>query len=164
MANNRDQEPHQMTKVKLALLFFTLFSSNLFAQDENTSLANFQPELNEAFSNLLESADPLKGEQIFMRKCSSCHDDKKQGGHGKGPHLWNTFSRKAGSSPGFEYSDAMQQSGHIWTFASLNYYLTRTDRAVPGRSMNFRGMRKDEDRAALIKYLWTLNDSPPPLP
>ena len=148
----------------LFLLLFTLFSSNLWADDEKTSLADFQPQLSDAFITLLENADPASGEQFFMRKCSSCHDDQKQGGHGKGPHLWNTFSRKAGTSPGFEYSEAMQQSGHIWTFATLNYYLTRTDRAVPGRSMNFRGIRKDESRAALIKYLWTLNDSPPPLP
>jgi len=146
------------------ILFFSFFSSSLWAEGEKTSLADFQPVLSEAFITLLAKADPATGEQYFMRKCSSCHDDQKQGGHGKGPHLWNTFSRKAGTSPGFEYSEAMQQSGHTWTFATLNYYLTRTDRAVPGRAMNFRGIRKDETRATLIKYLWTLNDSPPPLP
>ncbi len=58
---------------------------------------------------LLNEADPEAGEMIFMRKCSSCHDHEKDGGHG---------------------------------FAILNYYLTRTDRAVPGLIMEFRGMRK----------------------
>lgn len=152
-----------MPRRKLSLLFM-LISLNVWADDDKASLANFEPELSESFITLLENADPTVGEKFFMRKCSSCHDDQKQGGHGKGPHLWNTFSRKAGTSAGFEYSDAMQQSGHIWTFATLNYYLTRTDRAVPGRSMDFRGIKKDETRATLIKYLWTLNDSPPPLP
>ena len=147
-----------------ALAFFTLFSSALWAADDEASLAVFQPVLTENVIELLREADPADGEQTFMRKCSSCHDDQKQGGHGKGPHLWNIFSRKAGTAPGFEYSEAMRDSGHIWSFATLDYYLTRTDRAVPGRSMNFRGIRQDKKRATLIKFLWTLNDDPPALP
>jgi len=129
------------------------------------TLKEFTPELSAEFKAMLRAATPEQGRQIFERKCSSCHDAEKEGGHGKGPHLWNVVGRKAGSAPGFDgYSDAMKASGHVWTLAALNYYLTRTDRAVPGRAMNFRGIRRDKVRARLLAYLRSLSDKPVPLP
>ena len=147
----------------LALLVLPRLS--LAAADAaQATLAVYQPEMSEEFILLLREADPATGEKVFMRKCSSCHDYLKEGGHGKGPHLWNLVPRTAGTIPGFEFSEAMQSSGHPWTLANLDYYLTRTDRAVPGLSMNFRGIRKDSTRADLIKFLWTLSDDPQALP
>lgn len=130
------------------------------SQAEDVSLKSYQPELPESFVQLMEEASMDKGANIFERKCSSCHDSAKEGGHGKGPHLWNVVGRKAGTIEGFqEFSDAMTGSGHDWTLANLNYYLTNTKKAVPGRTMNFRGIRKEKDRAALIKFLNSLQDS-----
>jgi len=74
------------------------------------------------------------------------------------------MGRRAGSVDGFEFSEAMRTSGHTWDFATLNYYLIRTDRAVPGLAMEFRGIRRGKDRAAVIAFLRTLNDNPPALP
>ena len=128
------------------------------------SLTEYQPTLSDEFKTMLNSGTPGDGEMIFMRKCSSCHDYKQTGGHGKGPHLWNLFGRQAGTAEGFQYSEAMKTSGHTWDWATLNYYLTRTDRAVPGRAMNFRGIRDDEDRARLLLFLHLANDNPPSLP
>ncbi len=144
------------------LLIICLVSSQGFGQDK--SLKTLIPELSNEFKALLNSATPDEGEIIFMRKCSSCHDHEKSGGHGKGPHLWNLMGRKAGSLPGFDYSDAMKQSGHSWNFATLNYYLTNTEQAVPGKIMEFRGIRRDKVRARLLAYLRSYNDNIPPLP
>ena len=141
-----------------------LLATPTWANAELTSLDVFKPALSEDFIALLRKADLTAGEKVFMRKCSSCHDHAKSGGHGKGPHLWNLIPRVAGTMEGFDFSDAMRNSGHIWTFATLNYYLTRTDRAVPGRSMDFRGIRSDEVRANLLRFLQTLHDQPPALP
>ena len=153
----------------LALIFAVCFYSfNSQAAEQagvsQESLANYTPVLSADFKELLNTADAAAGEEFFMRKCSSCHDAVKSDVHGKGPNLWNVFGRKAGTAEGFEYSDAMRQSGHIWNYATLNYYLTRTDRAVPGRIMNFRGIRKDAYRAKLLAFLRTMNDMPPALP
>lgn len=123
-----------------------------------------QATLSEAFIQSLQQAQVDQGAEYFERKCAQCHDGHKQGGHSKGPHLWNWHGRKAGSIAGFDFSSAMAESVHHWDFATLNYYLTRTDRAVPGVAMNFRGIRQDEKRAALLLYLRTLNDEPPALP
>ena len=150
------------------ILSVCLYSFNSQAAEQmaasQESLANYTPVLSTDFKELLNKADAAEGEEFFMRKCSSCHDNVKSDVHGKGPNLWNVFGRKAGTAEGFEYSQAMRQSGHIWNYATLNYYLTRTDRAVPGRIMNFRGIRKDAYRARLLVFLRTMNDTPPPLP
>lgn len=134
--------------------------SSLAADEAGRTLAEFQPELTDEMTALLKQANPEKGEVLFMRKCSSCHDHKQSGGHGKGPHIWNVVGRKAGSEADFVYSDAMKASGHTWSITNLNYYLTRTDVAVPGLAMNFRGIKKDKKRADLLSFLMTLSDQP----
>ncbi len=58
----------------------------------------------------------------------------------------------------------MRKSGHTWTYATLDYYLSDTERAVPGRSMDLTGLRSAKMRADLLAYLRTLNDAPPALP
>ena len=135
------------------------------AAPEGPPLSAYDPPLPESFAPLMRKhADSDGGEMVFMRKCSSCHDHEKNGGHGKGPHLWNVMGRKAASIQGFEFSSAMRGSGHTWNFATLNYYLTHTARAVPGLAMEFRGLKKEKDRAVLISFLRTLSDKPVPLP
>ncbi len=145
------------------LLILCALMTKLFASEDET-LANYQPTLTPEFKLLLKNADLAEGKEFFMRKCSSCHDEFNSDTHGKGPNLWNVFGRQAGTAEGFEYSDAMRQSGHTWNFATLNYYLTKTKRAVPGRIMNFRGIRKDKYRAKLLLFLRSMNDTPPELP
>lgn len=150
------------------LLLLTVSMSNVQASEQDDiaqqSLAHYKPALTAEFKALLKTADAEAGKAYFLRKCSSCHDEYKSDTHGKGPNLWNVFGRQAGSAAGFAYSDAMRESAHIWNFATLNYYLTRTERAVPGRIMNFRGIRQDKYRAKLLAFLRTMNDQPPELP
>ena len=136
----------------------------LQAANDPGPLSSYAPQLPSGYGEKLAAVDLEKARMSFMRKCSSCHDHERDGGHGKGPHLWNLFGRQAGTIPGFEFSVAMKASGQVWSYATLNYYLTNTERAVPGRAMNFRGMRREKDRVRMIAFLRTLNDNPPPLP
>ena len=155
--------PQTTVKTMLCtLLLSALLSVPAYAAGD--TLADFTPTLSDSFKQLMREASVAEGEEIYMRKCSSCHDHEQDGGHGKGPHLWNIIGRKAGSAPGFDYSDAMKNIGHTWNLATLNYYLTRTDRAVPGRTMEFRGIRRDKVRARLLRFMMTINDTPPALP
>lgn len=125
---------------------------------------DYTPPLTAALAMRLAQADLAAGAQYFERKCSQCHDAAKSGGHGKGPHLWNVMGRKAASAPGFIYSDAMKKTGVVWSFATLDFYLADTERAVPGRAMNFSGIRDDTQRANIVAFLRTLSDTPVPLP
>ncbi len=149
------------TTILLILAVSSCFAAKF---DVNESLLYFRPPLDDEFTKSLKQADSEKGRQYFERKCAQCHDGQKGGGHSKGPHLWNWYGRKAGSMADFEYSEGMLGSGHSWDFATLNYYLTRTDRAVPGVAMNFRGIRQDDKRAQLLAYMRSLNDELPPWP
>jgi len=152
-------------KLVFTTILVSLLSTQVIAQGETLeTLADFKPALSDKFIALLSEATAEQGEIIFMRKCSSCHDHEQAGGHGKGPHLWNLLGRKAGSIAGFDFSTAMSNSGHTWTLATVNYYLTNTEKAVPGRIMEFRGIRRDKVRARLLKYLIQFNDNPPLLP
>lgn len=137
----------------LACAYIVILSQVSRADDAGESLKSFKPELTPEFKELLKNADIKKGEAYFDRKCSACHIIVEGGAHDLGPALWGWFGRRAGSSDGFEYSPAMRASGHRWDIANLNYYLTKTERAVPGRAMNFRGIRGDKRRAELIRYL-----------
>jgi len=128
------------------------------------AMPGYQPPLDAGLKARLAQADLAAGEKFFERKCSQCHDGAKSGGHGKGPHLWNVFGRKAATIPGFEFSAAMQKTGIVWDYATLDYYLADTERAVPGKAMNFIGIPDPALRAAVVAYLRTLNDAPPPLP
>ena len=47
---------------------------------------------------------------------------------------------------------------------NLNHFIYKPQAAIVGTKMNYLGLKKTEDRAALIAYLRTLSDSPAPLP
>ena len=95
--------------------------------------------------------DPTKGKQIF-NKCMVCHSI--QAGVNKiGSSLHGVVGRKAGTLAGYEYTDAMKNSGFTWDEATLNKYLTNPRKVVPGTRMVFVGLPKEPDRLDVIAYL-----------
>lgn len=112
---------------------------------------------------LLASADANVG-KAKAQVCMSCHDFTKGGPDGIGPNLWGVVGRKVAARPGYAYSSAMTAHGGAWDYEKLFIYLTSPARAVPGNKMSFSGLGNSQDRAAVIRFLSTLGDSPPPLP
>jgi cytochrome c len=152
-------------KLRLAILATAAGLAAGPALAADTAFASgFRPAVTPELKARIAQADLAAGEKFFDRKCSQCHDGVKTGGHAKGPFLWNVFGRQAASIPGFEFSDAMKRAGIAWDYATLDYYLADTERAVPGKAMNFVGIPDPALRAAVIAHLRTLNDLPPPLP
>ena len=95
------------------------------------------------------AGDPVHGEQVYHR-CQGCHSiDRNR----TGPMHKGLFGRKAGSVPDFDYSDAMKNSGIVWTEATLDQFLQGPRKMVPGTKMTFVGIPKPQDRAELIAYL-----------
>lgn len=147
----------------MAIAAASLWAMQAGAAD--TSFAGgYRPAMTDELKARLAAADVAAGAKYFDRKCSQCHDGEKTGGHAKGPFLWNWFGRPAASIPGFEFSEAMKRAGIAWDYATLDHYLADTERAVPGKAMNFFGITAPALRAAVLLHLRTLNDSPPPLP
>lgn len=112
---------------------------------------------------LIASADIARGEKV-SKACAACHNFEKGGPNGTGPNLWGVVGRPAGSAPGFSYSDAMKGKGGEWSYEELNHFLWKPKAYVEGTKMNFIGVKKADDRAALIAWLRSLSDSPRSLP
>ena len=89
------------------------------------------------------------GEKVFKR-CVACHSLTK---NKMGPALGNIFGKKAGSVKGYRYSRAMRSSDIIWTDSTLDKFLLKPKKSIRGTKMRFFGIRKKEQRDALIKYL-----------
>ncbi len=114
---------------------------------------------------LLASADLAKGEKV-AKKCVSCHTFNEGGDDKVGPALYGIVNRPLGSKDGFGYSSAMKAYGadKTWTYEELNAFLYKPKAHIKGTSMGFAGVKKTEDRAALIAYLRSLAATPAPLP
>ncbi len=111
-----------------------------------------------ALAALVERGDRLHG------ACTSCHSDEPGGANGQGPALWNVFGRAAGSHSGFSYSEAMRAYGQVWSYENLYAFLERPSGYISGTAMSYAGMRRSEDRVALVAYLRSLSDSPAAIP
>jgi cytochrome c len=113
---------------------------------------------------LIAAADPAAGEKVFG-KCKACHTVAQGGPNGVGPNLWNVVGGPHAHVEGFSYSAAIAgMHDKKWTYEELNAYLTSPKTYAPGTKMTFAGLKKPEERAAVIAYLRTLSDNPMPLP
>lgn len=116
------------------------------------------------FKTLLAKADPAAGEKVFG-KCKACHNAEKGGANQVGPNLWNVVGAPIAHHEAFPYSAALSaHNSEKWSYDELDVYLTSPKAFAPGTKMTFPGLSKPEDRANVIAYLRTRNDSPPPLP
>ena len=113
--------------------------------------------------SLMAMGDVNNGEKIF-KKCAACHSIVKGGANKIGPALYNVVGRKVGAVSDYKYSKALSGYGKEWTFEELNGYLIKPAKWIKGTKMAFAGLRKEQDRASVIKYLNQNSNSPLPLP
>jgi cytochrome c len=95
------------------------------------------------------AGDAGRGAQVYNR-CVACHalaTDRV------GPRHCGLVGRRAGSVPGFLYSDAMRASRLTWDEKTLDLFLAKPMTAVPGTTMTYDGVPDPKDRADLIAYL-----------
>ena len=112
---------------------------------------------------LMAMGDVALGEKVF-KKCAACHSIVKGGKNNIGPALYNVVGRKTGAVTDYKYSKALASFEKEWTFEELNGYLIKPAKWIKGTKMAFAGLRKEKDRASVIKYLNQSSDSPVPLP
>lgn len=86
-------------------------------------------------------ADTLRGREIFIASCASCHSlDPEEAGK-RGPHLAGLFERRYGAVEGFPYRMVWTEAEPHWTKAHLDAYLEIHRLAEP------------EARAEVIEFL-----------
>lgn len=109
---------------------------------------------------MIGAADVARGEKI-AKQCAACHTFDKGGANGVGPNLYGIVGRAKESTSGFAYSGSLHENGgSVWTYAELNKFLWKPKKYAPGTKMNFLGLKKPEDRAALIAWLNQQSGSP----
>jgi cytochrome c len=118
-----------------------------------------------------EIGDATRGERLFQTKCGSCHQVGEGAAHGTdpdaGPHLNNIFDRKVAQFEDFDYSEGIyraRRDGMVWDLEHLDAYLTNPKVLVSGTNMNFRGMKKPEDRGDVLAYLRQFSSNPQDIP
>jgi len=109
--------------------------------------------------DFIAAMDAAKGEKVF-KKCLSCHNADNGGANSTGPNLWNIVGETAAQKPGFKYSSAMTNANLTWDYETLNDYLAKPTTYIKGTAMNFIGLKKEKDRAAVIEYLRVAAPSP----
>jgi cytochrome c len=104
-----------------------------------------------------QQCDAAAGEKVFAR-CKACHK-VEEGANGVGPHLFGIVGRPVAGVGDYSYSDAMVEyaaGGVAWDHDRLAVYLENPRAEIKGTKMAFAGLRKPDERDAVICYLETL--------
>ena len=112
---------------------------------------------------IMASGNIASGEKIF-KKCAACHSINKGGKNKIGPALYNVVGRLVGGVDDYKYSKTLASYGKEWTFEELNGFVTKPSSYLKGTKMSYAGLRKEKDRASVIKYLNQNSDNPILLP
>ncbi len=119
-------------------------------------LASFDPMATETPLFLRKPDEMSNGERQFARKCSICHSLTEDGIRKAGPTLHKVFGRKAGTLPGYSYSETLLTSDIIWSGETIDQlFLDGPDHYIPGSKMPMQRIVLQEDRKDLVEYLKT---------
>ena len=99
-----------------------------------------------------------------FKKCGSCHTTEAGGANKTGPNLHNIIGAEIANHNGFKTTESLNAIGGTWTYEKLDDYLENPKRLAPKGSMSFAGLKKPQERAAIIKYLMSVSENPPPIP
>ncbi len=121
------------------------------------------PKLPDPIMAMLATADAEKGAKI-SKACAACHSFDKGGPTKQGPNLYGVVGGPKAHVAGFAYSDGVKTKGGTWDYDSLNHFLEKPKKYISDTKMNFAGLKKASDRAALIAWLRQQSDAPYALP
>lgn len=93
------------------------------------------------------------GQTAFNNHCRTCHS-LKEGDNRLGPSLAGVVGRKAGSLPGYAYSEALAKSGLTWDEATLDRFIENPDALISGHNMKpYAGLPDPAIRQTIIGHL-----------
>lgn len=96
--------------------------------------------------------DAAAGEKVF-NTCKLCHQIGENAKNAVGPVLNGVIGRKAGSFPGYSYSEANKSSGITWDEATFREYIKDPKGKVPGTKMAYAGLKDEQKISDLVAFL-----------
>ncbi len=105
----------------------------------------------------LLQAEQAAGQKIFSEHCAACHTQKSGERLVFGPSLIGVVGRRAGSTAGFPYSEALKNSGLVWTEDNLRKWIADSAHTVPDTLMPHVSISDPAEQIYLIAYLKTLS-------
>ena len=96
--------------------------------------------------------DAAAGERVFIA-CKICHQVGETAKNTIGPVLNGIIGRKAGTFPGYAYSDANKDSNLTWDEATFREYIKDPKAKIPGTKMAYTGLKDDQKIGDLLAYL-----------
>jgi cytochrome c len=99
-----------------------------------------------------QAQDAAAGEQSF-KKCLPCHSIGPNAKNKVGPELNGLDGRKAGTAPGYSYTEANKNSGITWNKENFLSYITDPRAKIPGTKMIFPGIKNEKERENLWAYV-----------
>ena len=103
----------------------------------------------------LAAGDAEAGGKLFTKTCGGCHSIGEGARGGFGPDLNGIIGRPAGTTTDYQYSDAMKNSGVVWTRETLAAYIENPKKVVSGTRMIFWGISDQQKIENLLTYLET---------
>lgn len=106
------------------------------------------------------SAEDVSGREAFA-PCRACHSLERNAGVMAGPSLSGLIGRTVGGDPEFQYSPVLRKAkdaGQVWTIRRLEEFLADPEGMFPGMWMSYPGIRDEEERAALTRYIFSARD------
>ena len=110
-----------------------------------------------AVSSPALAQDVAAGEKQFI-VCRACHQIGPNAKNAVGPVLNGIVGRKAGTYPGYNYSESNKNSGLTWNEDTLRKYLANPQGVVKGTKMIFAGIKDPEKVNDVIAYLKQFNE------
>ena len=99
-----------------------------------------------------QAQDAAAGEKVFA-VCKACHQIGETAKIGIGPVLNGVIGRRAGTYPGYSYSDANKNSRLTWDEATFQEYIKDPKAKVPGTKMIYAGLKDEQKATDLLAYL-----------
>lgn len=117
-------------------------------------LDEYDPAGGETRSFLRDASAMPNGERQFMRKCSICHALTPPPSRKAGPTLYGVFGRRAGTVPGYRYSDILTGSDIVWSDDTIDaLFDLGPDHYIPGSKMPMQRITRAGDRRDLVNFL-----------
>ncbi|MBC8782958.1 c-type cytochrome [Pseudomonas fluorescens] len=101
------------------------------------------------------AGDAEAGGKLFAKTCGGCHSIGEGARGGFGPELNGIIGRPAGTTTDYQYSDAMKNSGVVWTRDKLAAYIEAPKKVVSGTRMIFWGISDPQKIENILQYLET---------